>query len=84
MGNGGVQINLRLPAEVHEKLEAIAFLEGAGTIQKLLRQLIDDSVEHYLQLATVQQALATRAEHLGADRGKVRPLPKRSADASSA
>ena len=79
MGKGDVQINLRLPAETQEKLEAIAFLEGVGTAQKLIKKLIEESVEHYLQLPTVQEALDTRARHLAADRGKVRPLPKRSA-----
>jgi hypothetical protein len=71
-----IQTNFRLPPEKIEVLEAAAYVERAGSVQKLVRQLVEDAVQYYAQLPAVNKALEAQKEQLSAREGKVAPLSR--------
>jgi septal ring factor EnvC (AmiA/AmiB activator) len=71
------QTNFRLPEEKYGVLEAAAYVEKADSVPNLVRALVEDAIQQYAQLATVQQAMKAQEEQLAAKRDKVTALPNR-------
>ncbi len=69
------QTNLRLSPERYAILEAAAFVQRAGTPTKLVEQLVNDAIDRYAELPTVQKALEAQREQAAADEGKLSHLP---------
>jgi hypothetical protein len=71
------QTNFRLPPERYAILEAAAFVHGLGSPGKLVQQLVDEAIDRYANLRTVQKALEARGEQAAADNRKLSPLVSR-------
>lgn len=78
MASGDVQTNFRLPREKYEVIEAAAFVQKKGSVQKLVKQLVEEAIARYAELPTVQQALEAQREQLASETAKVTHLPRRS------
>jgi c-di-AMP phosphodiesterase-like protein len=76
MAQGDIQTNVRLPPDLHEVLEAAAYVHKTGSVQKLIKQLLQEATDQYRQLPTVQKALEAQREHLAVEKGKVALLSK--------
>jgi c-di-AMP phosphodiesterase-like protein len=74
MARGDPQTNVRLPPERYAILEAAAYVHRAGTPTKLVQQLIDEAIDRYAKLPTVQKALEAQREQSAADQGKLTHL----------
>jgi hypothetical protein len=72
-----IQTNFRLPPSKFAVLEAAAYVHRAGSAQKLVRKMVEDAIERYADLPTVQKALAAQREQAAADEGKLTQLHKR-------
>jgi hypothetical protein len=75
MARGDPQTNVRLSQERYEILEAAAFVQRAGTPTKLVEQLVNEAIDRYAKLPTVQKALEAQREQAAADEGKLSHLP---------
>lgn len=58
-------------------LEAAAFVHRAGTPTKLVQQLVDEAIDRYSKLDTVQKALQAQHEQAAAEEGKLTHLSAR-------
>jgi Fe2+ or Zn2+ uptake regulation protein len=74
MARGDPQTNIRLTPERYAILEAAAFVHRAGTPTKLVEQLVDEAIDRYAKLPTVQKALEAQREQGAADEGKLSHL----------
>lgn len=74
MARGDPQTNFRLPPDRYAVLEAAAFVHRAGTPTKLVQQLVDEAIDRYAKLPTVQKALEAQREQAAADEGKLSHL----------
>jgi len=74
MARGDPQTNVRLCPERYALLEAAAFVHRAGTPAKLVEQLVDEALDRYAKLPTVQKALEAQREQTAADEGKLSHL----------
>jgi hypothetical protein len=83
MPRGDPQTNLRLSPERYALLEAAAFVHRAGTPAKLVEEIVDEALDRYAKLPTVQKALEAQREQTAADEGKLSHLPSRKRRASS-
>ena len=63
MARNDPQINVRQAPENYAILEIAALLEHKGTPGKLVQELVDEAVERYAAMETVQKVLAAQAEH---------------------
>ncbi|MCA1706310.1 MAG: hypothetical protein LC808_24805 [Actinobacteria bacterium] len=82
MARGDTQTNIRLPPDRYAVLEAAAFVHRVGTPAKLAQQLVDDAVDRYAKLDTVNKALEARREQAATEEGKLSHLsaePRRKA-----
>jgi hypothetical protein len=77
MARGDPQTNIRLSPERYAILEAAAFVHRAGAPTKLVEQLVDEAIDRYAKLPTVQKALEAQREQAAADEGKLSHLPSR-------
>jgi len=77
MARGDPQTNIRLSPERYAILEAAAYVHRAGSPTKLVEQLVDEAIDAYAKLPTVQKALAAQREQAAADEGKLSHLPSR-------
>jgi c-di-AMP phosphodiesterase-like protein len=77
VGQEGIQTNFRLPPHKYAVLEAAAYVHRAGSVQKLVRQLVEEAIENYAQLSTVQKALEAQREQAATNEGKLALLSKR-------
>jgi hypothetical protein len=77
MARGDPQTNIRLSPDRYAILEAAAFVHRSGTPVKLLEQLVDEAIDRYAKLPTVQKALEAQREQAAADEGKLSHLPSR-------
>lgn len=77
MARGDPQTNIRLGPERYAILEAAAWVHRAGTPTKLVEQLVDEAIDRYAKLPTVQKALEAQREQAAADEGKLSHLPSR-------
>jgi hypothetical protein len=75
MARGDPQTNIRLSQERYAVLEAAAFVHRAGTATKLVEQLVNEAIDRYAKLPTVQKALEAQREQAAADEGKLSHLP---------
>lgn len=75
---GKRQVNLRLPDEEVNVLEAIAFLDRKSSVQEVVSQIVRGHVESRAQEPELQTALRLRAEYEGKRSGKVRRITERS------
>lgn len=74
MARSDPQTNLRLSPERYALLEAAAFVYRAGTPAKLVEQIVDEALDGYAKLPTVQKALEAQREQAAADEGKLSHL----------
>lgn len=74
MARDDPQINVRQPPDRYAILEAAAFVHGKGTPGKLVEDLVDEAIDRYAEVPTVQKALEARREHAAADQGKLSHL----------
>jgi hypothetical protein len=77
MARGDPQTNIRLSPERYAILEAAAYVHRAGSPTKLVEQLVDEAIDRYAKLPTVQKALEAQREQAAADQGKLSHLPSR-------
>jgi len=77
MSRGYPQTNVRLSPERYAILEAAAFVQRAGTPTKLVEQLVNEALDRYAGLPTVQKALEAQREQAAAEEGKLSHLPSR-------
>jgi hypothetical protein len=75
MARGDPQTNVRLPPNRYAVLEAAAFVHRAGTPTKLVQRLVNEAIDGYEKLPSVQKALEARREQVAADKGKLAHLP---------
>jgi hypothetical protein len=68
------QTNVRLSPDRYAILEAATFVHRAGTPTKLVQQLVDEAIDRYAKLPTVQKALEAQREQAAADDGKLTHL----------
>jgi hypothetical protein len=70
------QTNLRLPIERHRILEAAAFVEEAGTPTKLAERIIDEAIDRYARMPSVQKAIEARTQHADEASTRVTQVPR--------
>ena len=75
MARGDPQTNIRLSPERYAILEAAAYVHRAGSPTKLVEQLVDEAIDGYAKLPTVQKALEAQREQGAANEGKLSHLP---------
>jgi len=71
------QTNLRLSAERHRILEAAAFVEEAGTPTKLAEQIVEEAIDRYARMPSVQMAIQARTQHAEQASTRVTPVPEK-------
>ncbi len=74
MARGDPQTNIRLPHDRYAVLEAAAFVHRMGNPTRLAQQLVDDAIDRYAKLDTVQKALEAQREQAAAQEGKLSHL----------
>jgi Fe2+ or Zn2+ uptake regulation protein len=87
MARGDPQINIRLAPDRYAVLEAAVFVHRAGTPAKLIQRQVEEAIDSYAKLPTVQKALEALREQTAAEEGKLSHLAvtrRRSARDSSA
>jgi hypothetical protein len=76
------QINVRLAPDREAILRAAAFVHDKATLGALVHELVEEAIDQYAELPTVQTALKARAEQLATNERKLTHLsqaPGRSA-----
>lgn len=74
MARGDPQTNIRLSPERYAILEAAAYVQRAGTPTRLVEQLVNEAIDGYAKLPTVQKALEAQREQTAANEGKLSHL----------
>lgn len=86
MARGDPQINIRLGPDRYAILEASVFVHRAGTPTKLIQQCVEEAIDRYAKLPTVQKALEAQREQMAVEGAKLSHLTvarRRSAQDSS-
>ena len=71
------QINVRQPPDRYAILEAAAFVYDKGTPGKLVEELVNEAIDRYAELDSVNKALEARREQAATDEGKLSRLSTR-------
>ena len=74
MSRDDPQLNVRLPPERREILDAAALVHRKGTAGKLVQQLVEEAIDRYAKSATVRKALEAMHEQDALDEGKLSHL----------
>lgn len=74
MARDDPQINIRLTPDRHAVLEAAAYVHRKALPRVLIEELVDEAIDRYAKLDTVQKALEAQREQAAADEGKVTHL----------
>jgi hypothetical protein len=74
---GKKQVNARLSQQAVEVLQAMAFLDGKGSVQEVLGPLVEEWAEMQRNDPDVEAALRLRATRAGKRSGKVTALQGR-------
>jgi uncharacterized protein (DUF1778 family) len=70
------QLNVRLARAKDDILRAAAFVHGQSP-GEFGRELLEQALEPFEAMASVQKAMAARADHAAVEQSKVSPLPTR-------
>lgn len=76
MARDDAQINVRQPPHRYAILEAASFVHDKGTPGKLIQEIVDEAIDRYAELASVQKALEARREQAAVDESKLSRLPE--------
>jgi uncharacterized protein (DUF1778 family) len=74
MARSDPQINIRLAPDRYAILEAAAYVQGKGTPRILVEELVNEAIDRFAALETVQKALEAQREQTAADEGKLTHL----------
>jgi uncharacterized protein (DUF1778 family) len=74
MARGDPQINIRLTPDRHAILEAAAYVHRKTLARVLVEELVDEAIDRYAKLETVQKALEAQREQTATDEGKLTQL----------
>ncbi|MCA1706695.1 MAG: hypothetical protein LC808_26900 [Actinobacteria bacterium] len=74
MARDDPQTNVRLPPDRYAVLEAAAFVHRAGTPTMLVQQLVNEAIDRYATLDSVQKALEAQREQAALEEGKLTHL----------
>jgi hypothetical protein len=74
MARSDPQINVRLSADRYAILDAAVFVHRAGTPAKLVQRHVEEAIDSYAKLPTVQRALEAQREQTAAEEGKLSHL----------
>lgn len=74
MARDDPQINIRLTPDRYAILEAAAYVHRKAIPRVLVEELVDEAIDRYARLDTVQKALEARREQAAADEGKLTHL----------
>jgi len=73
MARGDPQINIRLTPDRHAILEAAAYVHRK-TLARAVEELVNEAIDRYAKLDTVQKALEAQREQTATDEGKLTHL----------
>lgn len=74
MARDDPQINIRLAPQRHAILEAAAYVHRKSLPRILVEELVDEAIDRYSKLETVQKALEAQREQTAVDEGKLTDL----------
>ena len=74
MSRDDPQLNVRLPPERRDILDAAALVHRKGSARKLVQELVEEAISRYSKSATVQKALEAMHEQDAKGEGKLTHL----------